>query len=68
MNKSKTNLETTDVVIIEVNRGMVENVYTNIQNLNIYVLDKDLDVVGDDMNQYNKSLSEIAKDLIKIPV
>lgn len=67
MKKGKEKLEIPDnLVIVEVNRGLVEGVYTNINGLNVHILDKDLDVVCEKTKAYNETLAKAAKQLKKV--
>ena len=69
MSKNKKGLEVPkNLVVVEVNRGLVENIYTDIQGLDVYVLDRDLAIVSEDVTEYNEALKQIVKKLNKVTV
>jgi hypothetical protein len=69
MSKNKKGLKVPkNLVVVEVDRGLVENIYTDIQGLDVYVLDRDLAIVSEDVTEYNEALKQIVKKLNKITV
>jgi|LSQX01.3.fsa_nt_gb hypothetical protein len=69
MSKNKKGLKVPkNLVVVEVDRGLVENIYTDIQGLDVYVLDRDLAIVSEDVTEYNEALKQIVKKLNKVTV
>ena len=63
MSKNKKGLKVPkNLVVVEVDRGLVENIYTDIQGLDVYVLDRDLAIVSEDVTEYNEALKQIVKN------
>ena len=52
-----------NVAIVEIERGLVTNIYTSVEDLEVYVLDRDIEEVSDDATEYNKELTSIAQKL-----
>jgi hypothetical protein len=55
-----------NIAIVEIKGGLVANVYTNIENLEIHVLDRDVE--EDDIVEYNSKLESVAKKLKKADI
>jgi len=53
---------------VEIKRGLVTNVYTDVENLEVYVLDRDIEMAEDDIVEHNKRLESVAKKLKKADV
>ena len=69
MSKNKKGLKVPkNLVVVEVDRGLVENIYTDIQGLDVYVLDRDLAIFSEDVTEYNEALKQIVKKLNKVTV
>jgi|LSQX01.2.fsa_nt_gb hypothetical protein len=54
-----------NIAIVEIERGLVTNVYTNVENLKVHVLDRDIEMCEDDIIEHNKRLEAVAKNLKK---
>ena len=69
MSKNKKGLKVPkNLVVVEVDRGLVENIYTDIQGLDVYVLYRDLAIFSEDVTEYNEALKQIVKKLNKVTV
>lgn len=52
-----------NIVVVEIKGGIAVKAYTNLGNLDIYVIDRDLEQTNSDVTERNEEILKMTKDL-----